>query len=106
MRAIVRAYLLKNTPKTMKPIVDGTSGELSKVEEEYEELRDAWDQNLKPPAFIDGCDLVDATLKLQWNKFKVPAPLILVVIYLRRLYKPIRNRIYDYAGLNKEDFNS
>lgn len=105
MRQKVRAYLLKNTPKTLKPIVDGKSGELSKVHEEYEELVDAWNQNLKPLAFIEGCDLVDATLKLQWNKFKVPAVGILAIVFLRRLYKPIRNRIYDFAGLDKEDFN-
>lgn len=105
MRTKVREYLMKNTPKTLTPIEDGIAGELSKVTEEYHELVDAMAQENRALSFVEGCDLVDATLKLQFNKFKVPSVVVLLCIYLRRVYKPFRNLVYIWAGLNKNDFN-
>lgn len=105
MKQKVREYLIKNTPKTLTSIEDGTPGEFSKIREEYHELQDAIDQKLKVLTFIEGCDVVDATMKFQFKQFKVPSILVLVVVYLRRAYKPVRDFIYHWAGLNKEFFN-
>lgn len=105
MKQRVREYLIKNTPMTLTSIEDGTPGEFSKVREEYHELKDAIDQNLKVLTFIEGCDVVDATMKFQFKQFKVPSFIVLLVVYLRRLYKPFRDAVYHWAGLNKEFFN-
>ena len=103
----VRSYLLRNTPKSSKFIpLDGVRGKFSKVTEEYQELKDALTTGNRPLAFLEGCDLVDATLRLQAKEFMVPGFAVMAAVYLRRIYKPLRNRMYEYAGLDKEDFNA
>lgn len=92
---------MKNTPKSLTPIKDGEMGKFSKIREEYLELKDAIKQKNKKLTFIESCDLINATLQFTW----VPSPVVILIVYLRRLYKPIRDRIYDYAGLKKSDFN-
>jgi len=106
IRAWVRKYLRKNTPVTLITIEDGTPGEFSKIEEEFLELEDAIKQKNKSLTLIETFDLMDSTAKFQWAHFRVPLLVAVLAIYLRRLYKPIRNRIYDFAGLSKEDFNT
>lgn len=101
----LRVYLETNTPRSSLPIHDGVRGEFSKVSEEYLELADAIQQQNRSLTFIEGCDLVDAVVRFQAKQFWVPAPVVLALVYLRRLYKPIRNRVYDYVGLDKEFFN-
>jgi plasmid replication initiation protein len=105
MKQKVRNYLIKNTPKTLTTIEDGEYGELSKITEEYYELVDAIEQKNKVLTFIEACDLADAALKYQFKQFNVPSLATLLVIYLRRLYKPFRNATYRYAGLSKDYFN-
>lgn len=105
MRKYIRAYLLNNTPRTHFPIEDGVVGEFSKITEEYLELEDALESNNRPLSYIESLDLIEATFKFQFKHFKSIIPVAILFILLRRLYKPIRNRIYDYAGLSKEDFN-
>lgn len=106
VRSLVRAYLLRKTPKTVHAIPDGVNGEFSKVTEEYLELQDAIDQKNAPLTFVEGCDVVDATLRFQAKRFWMPGFVVFALVYLRRLYKPFRNRLYNFAGLNKADFNS
>lgn len=106
LRAWVRRYLLKNTPKTMITIEGGTPGEFTKIQEEFLELEDAICQGNMPLTFIESLDLIDSTAKFQWTHFRVPLLVSVLAVYLRRLYKPIRNRIYDFSGLDKEDFNT
>lgn len=106
LRALVRAYLLKNTPKTLITIEDGTPGEFTKITEEYLELEDAINQKNRALTFIEGLDLLDSTFKFEWKQFRIPLIVAVVIIYLRRLYKPLRNRTYQFAGLDKEDFNT
>lgn len=101
----LRGYLVNNTPTSLGPIADGVAGEFSKVREEYAELTDAFVQGNRKLTFIETCDLVDASVRFSAKQFWVPAPVVFGLVYLRRLYKPIRNRLYDYAGLNKEFFN-
>lgn len=105
MRQKVRTYLIANTPKTLTKIKDGKSGELSKISEEYNELLDAYKQNLNMLTFIESLDLIDAVIRFQFRKFNIIAPITYFLIIIRRLYKPIRNKVYTYAGLSKEDFN-
>lgn len=101
----LRRYLVNNTPRSVSPIPDGKVGEFSKVSEEYMELYDALGQGNRKLTFIETCDLVDASVRFSAKQFWVPAPVVFSLVYLRRLYKPIRNCIYDYVGLNKGDFN-
>lgn len=104
-KAQLRNYLATNTPKSLIPITDGVPGEFSKICEEFHELADAQVQENRKLTFIETCDLVDASVKFGWKQFWVPAPVVFGLVYLRRIYKPIRNRLYGYVGLNKEFFN-
>jgi hypothetical protein len=101
----LRSYLINRTPRNLTPIHDGVPGEFSKISEECLELVDAIRQQNRPLAFIETCDLVDASVRFSAKEFWVPAPVVFALVYLRRLYKPIRNRVYDYVGLSKGDFN-
>tara|TARA_R110000737_G_scaffold326329_2_gene339987 strand:- start:174 stop:524 length:351 start_codon:yes stop_codon:yes gene_type:complete len=106
MRLEIRNYLIKNTPKSLTPMPDGVLGEFSKIEEEYLELNDAIEQNNKMLTFIEACDLADACMEYNFNKFKVPSFLMLFIMLTRRLYKPFRNRLYTWCGLDKDYFNN
>ena len=105
MKKAIRNYLLRNTPESLVPIEDGVLGEASKIDEEYHEFIDAINQQLKTLQFIEACDLAEACFQYNFKQFKVPSLIMINIIYLRRLYKPIRNRIYTWCGLCKEDFN-
>lgn len=105
MRSKIRTYLLENTPKTESDIPDGTRGELSKIIEEYHELMDADSQELSRLTLIESLDLMDAVIAFQFRRFKLIFLVSYVLILARRIYKPIRNLVYDYAGLGKDDFN-
>ena len=101
----LRRYLAESTPRSLQPIADGVRGEFSKVREEYTELWDAQVQGNRKLTFIECCDLVDVSVAFSWKQFRVPAPVVFSLVYLRRLYKPVRNRLYDWVGLDKEYFN-
>jgi hypothetical protein len=56
-------------------------------------------------SFIEGCDLIDATLRFHAKNYRAICPVVLLIVYVRRGYKPLRNFVYDLAGLKKRDFN-
>ena len=106
MKKKIRAYLIKNTPKSLTTIPDGEVGHLSKIDEEYLELKDAILQKNNMLTYIEACDLASACLFFNSKQFKIPSIITVFVIYARLLYKPFRNRLYAFCGLNKDFFNT
>lgn len=69
----------------------GKEGEISKIEEEYLELKDAVSQNKPFFSVIECADLITAVGTFSWNKFKVPFIVIILFAYIRKPYKWLRN---------------
>lgn len=72
-------------------IAQGTHGEFDKISEEYLELADAFTQKKKVFSILEAADLVAVTGEFTWRQFKVPLILIVILCYLRKPYKLVRN---------------
>lgn len=77
---------------------EGVRGEISKVDEEVAEYKDAKGWLWK---VIELSDIVQAAAIVGWKQHMVPS-IILVILALARIpYKAVRNLILDYLKLGK-----
>ena len=88
--------------KHISPIKMGVKGELSYIQEELDELTDAHKQNCKLWEIIEGADVILALDKFLWRKHHIPLILVILLAYIRFIYKPIRNKILDLCQVDKK----
>ena len=87
-------------------IVTGEAGELSKIDEELSELKDVEQNHPKPyiMRIIECSDIIESVGSYTFRKNKIPLFLVVLICYLRKLYKPIRNVVLDIYGKPKSSF--
>lgn len=79
----------------------GKRGELSKIDEEVQELKEAVAENNKILSIIECADVIESACQFARKQYLVPA-LILIALYgIRCFYKPVRNLVRDMFGLPK-----
>lgn len=84
----------------------GKKGEISYIEEELFELKDAYRQNISNTWIaIELSDLVISVGKFSNSKLKTPLILIIILGYIRIPYKIIRNHVLDRIGVKKHSQN-
>lgn len=89
------------------PIKLGVEGELSKIQEEFDELTDAYNQNKKFFTAVECADLISSVGMFSSKKIGVPLLLIIIFAYIRKPYKWIRNPIlHKIYGKRKKVFGS
>ena len=85
-------------------IVHGKSGELSKIQEELDELRDSYENSTFVHTLIESADVIDATAKFLWAQYKFPLIIVFLLYLVRKPYKKVRNLILDFLGVPKSSF--
>lgn len=80
----------------------GIKGEISYIQEELFELKDAHEQQINTVwPIIEASDIVLAVGKFTRRHYKIPLLLVLILSYCRVPYKMIRNPILDLMGVKK-----
>ncbi len=79
----------------------GIKGELSKIDEEVAELKEAHDNRWRWLKIIESSDVVEATCQYSWRQNRVPAIVLFILYYFRRPYKFARNKIRDFLRMPK-----
>jgi hypothetical protein len=87
--------------KHLKKIPLGRKGEISYIREEFLELIDAHQQGSKIWQIIEAADILIALGKFLRKKVGFLLLGVILLAYLRMVYKPIRNKILDYYGVSK-----
>ncbi len=88
--------------KHKRQIPIGQKGDISYIEEELTELIDAREQdvnNIWP--LIEASDVIGAVGKFTWKQYRVPLIVIVLLAYIRKPYKLVRNFILDFMGVEK-----
>lgn len=79
----------------------GKKGDISYIQEELDELSDAHIQNVKQWQLIESADVIIAIGKFSQKHLKLPLLLVIILAYIRMVYKPIRNKILDLMKVQK-----
>lgn len=74
--------------KQLAIIRKGVRGELSKCQEELEELRDADNQHNRWHVAVEAADLINSTYTFVWRKYRIPFFVVILVALMTSLYKP------------------
>jgi len=81
--------------KHYSKITRGKRGEISKINEELEELSDAYSNSSKIHQIIECSDIIESVGQLTRKQYKIPLCIMLFLVYLRSPYKIVRNKILD-----------
>lgn len=73
-----------------KIIPSGVAGEISKIDEELEELKDANSQGHYLHSIIECADIINSTGQFSFNKYGIPLILVILLCYIRKPYKILR----------------
>ena len=87
-----------------KQIKLGVEGELSKIQEEFNELADAHSQDKAFFSIVECADLVTTVGMFSWHKYRVPLLVVVLFAYLRKPYKAIRNPILRRMYGNRKEW--
>lgn len=79
----------------------GIKGELSKIDEELTELKEAHENKCYGLSIIESSDVIESVSQFAWKQYKIPAFALFVLYYLRIPYKFIRNKTRDFLGMSK-----
>ncbi len=86
--------MMKHSPG----LPQGIAGEVSKIDEEVAEYKDATGWLWKT---IELSDIVTASLIVGWKQHKVPYLFLIALAIVRIPYKIVRNSILDYLKIGK-----
>lgn len=89
LKKLIKSLKQYFTHKNRIPL--GVDGEFSKIREEYLELEDAHEQKKAYFTIIECADLITSVGSFSWRQYKIPFFLIIVLAYIRKPYKWIRN---------------
>lgn len=82
----------------------GQKGEISKIDEELDELKDAYQHSTQFHSIIESADIIESVGQFTWKQYDCPLIFVVIFCYIRKPYKILRNVILDLCKIPKTYF--